>query len=171
METNGYAPLSNKNEDTIALLSEEPVINSGSEETTTPSETKLPYSDIQKEPPPYDAPYYSASTSKEVIPQLEPVGTTNNQSLAVNTVVVQQQPHFDTLPTISPVSEAVADQTFGLSIFCCFFCCLCGSPLTLLCFIPAIVLSLNVSVCYLYCMKLKGIMYITQPDFSCLKEK
>ena len=137
----------NKNEDKFELLSQQLDVNN---ETTTPSETELPYPDVQREPPSYGIPN-SASTAEPIIPQFDPVesGTINSQNEAVNTVVVQQQPCLDTtLPTISPISKATVDWTFGVSIFLCVLCLLCGSWLTLLCFIPAIGLSSSVRVCY-----------------------
>ena len=42
-------------------------------------------------------------------------------------------------------SELVAaDNMYRVSIFLCIVCCLCGSPLTLACFIPAIILASKV---------------------------
>ena len=42
------------------------------------------------------------------------------------------------------ILAASADRMYALSICWCVVCCLCGSPLTLACFIPAIVLSVKV---------------------------
>ena len=42
-------------------------------------------------------------------------------------------------------SHAAADRMFAISVCMCIVCCLCGSPLTLACFIPAILLSAKVS--------------------------
>ena len=42
------------------------------------------------------------------------------------------------------VAAASADRMYAISIGWCIVCCLCGSPLTLACFIPAIIMSTKV---------------------------
>ena len=39
-----------------------------------------------------------------------------------------------------PYDSALAENMLGFSVCCCIICCLCGSPLTLFCFVPAIML-------------------------------
>ena len=126
-----YDPVGEEHADSIALIqppSALPNSTTNSEDTTT----EPPYEDnVNKEPPRYNLPYPAASTTTTAIPQVE----------SAPTVVYRQQPS-PWRPNQISVTEA--DQIFGWSIACCVICCLCGSPLTLLCFVPAIILSMKV---------------------------
>ena len=75
-------------------------------------------------------------------------------------VTRKQQPQSSWQPPIlrdGSVYEAVIAMKIA-SVSLCVLCCLCGSPLTLVCFIPAIILSAQVL----------GIVLCTMPFLCCI---
>ena len=96
-------------------------------------------SSLQGYPPPAYSP-----TSATVVPQ------TAEGSQAASVLTYQPQPYTwgsgeGRVGYRSEPSQASADRMFAISMCMCVVCCLCGSPLTLACFIPAILLSMKVS--------------------------
>ena len=87
-----------------------------------PATTPTPMSEL---PPPY-------LDSSDAISQ--PKETTQHTRVAVVTSQPSRHTH-----SFTRISEPGSDM-LGFSVFCCIICCLCGSPLTLICFVPAIIL-------------------------------
>ena len=101
----------------------------------TKNEEKIAMEDgpaVHPDPSP-DPPAYSPGTTAAV-PQME-----TKHTVSAMTHQPQQLPygHRQT----AEVSTSAADRMYAISICWCVVCCLCGSPLTLACFIPAILLS------------------------------
>lgn len=92
-------------------------------------------------------PAYPADTTTAVMP---PQAVTTTQSAPVLTY--QPQPcgwDGQTQGFSSPaVARAAADRMTVISIIMCILCCLCGSPLTLACLVPAIIFSVKVHYMY-----------------------
>ena len=87
-------------------------------------------------------PAYSESATAAV-PQVE------TKQTAVSVLTYQPQPSWRSEDRAAArhqcqVTAASADRMYTMSICWCIVCCICGSPLTLLCFIPAIALSMKV---------------------------
>ena len=113
--------------------------------------------DGSKQPPPY----VNSVTHQEVTftdtkpypiqPGVQPPSysypaTVSTQQASV-AVVTSQPVSYSLQQTRSTViASQPADYLFGLSICWCVICLLCGSPLTLFCFVPAIVLALKVNL-------------------------
>ena len=80
-------------------------------------------------PPSYPSSSSAISQSK---------GTTQHTTVAV----VTSQPLRQTRSFAT--SENAADHVLYLSVYCCIACFICGSPLTICCFVPAILLAMKV---------------------------
>ena len=106
-----------------------PVIN---ESESYPATTPAPMSEL---PPPY-------LDSSDAISQ--PKETTQHARVAVVTSQPSRQTHSFT--RIGEPGSEFTENMLLYSVFCCFFCCLCGSPLTLICFVPAIILLSKVII-------------------------
>ena len=83
-------------------------------------------------------------TAPPAVPQMEP-----KASATVSPLTYQPEPNWQPPISNDTVSASVVDQMYGISICFAIVCCLCGSPLTLACFIPAIFLTSTVcSIAY-----------------------
>ena len=108
-------------------------------------------------PPPYSGsinePKYNVASTHPTIPQ----------PLPVTTVITQPQIVVPPRRTRRPVTNG--DSLLRMSVALCVICCLCGSPLTVACFIPAIYMSAKVgSVCSIMyrsmCVKVEGCKFV-----------
>ena len=127
------------------------------EEQATTNQLDIGYT----KPPPYPAPTHNPPVLESVVQTEEPPsyhassqdidtqqtgGKTAQQQVQLSRIVYSQprseplvQDHLQ-----RQVVEASADRMYAISIGWCIVCCLCGSPLTLACFIPAIIMSTKV---------------------------
>ena len=78
---------------------------------------------------------------------LQPKGTSQHTTVAVVTSQPLRQTHVHSFATSENVA---ADSVLYVSVCCCIACFLCGSPLTIFCFVPAIMLALKVKYCTLH---------------------
>ena len=95
-----------------------------------------------------DVPAYSTDEKIPPPPQPQPQPLGVPQATSVATCK-QQQPSTARRHTRRPAVPHSANTTYILSICWCVVCCLCGSPLTLACFIPAIYLSSTVHIAFI----------------------
>ena len=80
---------------------------------------------------------YTASTAADAVqPTI--------QATSSVTVVTSQPSYNDGRPSSTQSTSGIAEQLLGASVFLGLLCALCGSPLTLICFVPAIYLSRKV---------------------------
>ena len=86
---------------------------------------------------------YTASMAPNTIPQ----SSTTTSSVTV----VSSQPRFNygRPSSFTQSASGTAEQLFGASVLLAIFCTIFGSPLTLICIVPAIYLSQKVPYCYM----------------------
>ena len=124
------------------------------EEQATTNQLDIGYT----KPPPYPASTHNPPVLESVVQTEEPPryhassqdidtqqtgGKTAQQQVQLSRIVYSQ-PRSEPLVQDHQVSAASADHMYAISIGLCIVCCLCGSPLTLACFIPAIFMSTKV---------------------------
>lgn len=106
--------------------------SSTAQPAVTISETKPYPTQFGSELPPS----YPGSTA--ILPPTLPSGTTRH-------TVITSQPQPQRQSPFTEREHIAAERLLVLSVVSCITCFLCGSPLTLACFVPAILLSWKVT--------------------------
>ena len=110
------------------------------QETTFSEPKPYPTQSYYEQPPSYD---YGGSKPAD-IPQPSQISSTTIQATPTVTVVTSQPTYNSRVYRSSRRGGGGTERLFVVTLVLAIFCAVCGSPLTLVCFVPAIFLSRKV---------------------------
>lgn len=114
--------------------------------------TEVVLTDVGKHPPPATEPHITPPPTPDILVPQHDVISTNPHT--PHPPPVTSQPRRVVPPQETSWLGSNADGIFFLSICLCIMCCLCGSPLTASCFIPAIYMSSKVDYWVMFVLTL-----------------